>query len=184
MALCSFIGKKPPVLAEKNAKNAIRRTAGDPTDLSRKPRHLPVIMKRFRSPNCGSVHHTAYYFTGGKRESQAKFHKNVKISVDGFDKWASGCVPGSPKGASGGGSSANGDCGREKRGMSGEKARLFPGFSLGKRKNCLNFGEKIFSGAPFIAIMHKSGKNILKHGKTRTFTNKTERFVEICVMVI
>ena len=102
MALCSFIGKKPPVLAEKNAKNAIRRTAGDPTDLSRKPRHLPVIMKR-SSPNCLSVHHTAYYFTDGGQESQAKFHKNIKIGYlyfgDGNQKiWKKVHIGGLPYG--------------------------------------------------------------------------------------
>lgn len=88
MALCSFICKKPPILAEKNAKKRHKAHGGGetPADLSRKPRHLPVIMKRLRSPNCGSVHYTAYYFNGGKRESQEKFHKNVKISMDGFDK--------------------------------------------------------------------------------------------------
>ena len=49
------------------------------TDLSRKPRLLPVIMKRSNSPYCLSVHHTAYYFTDGGEESQANLHKNIKI---------------------------------------------------------------------------------------------------------
>ena len=39
-----------------------------------------------RRANCGSVHHTAYYFTEAKWESQEKIHKNIKNSTTDFDK--------------------------------------------------------------------------------------------------
>jgi hypothetical protein len=87
MALCSFIGNNCRTWQE-NVQNQRHKAHGRPNaaDLSRKPRHLPVIMKRGRSPNCGSVHHTAYYFTEAKRESQEKIHKNIKFTTTNFDK--------------------------------------------------------------------------------------------------
>ena len=56
------------------------------TDLSRKPRLFAGYHETRGSPYCLSVHFTVYYFTDRGRESQAIFHKNIKIWAVQFSR--------------------------------------------------------------------------------------------------